>query len=73
MMPILSLLIRGVVTYEPLATTIDEKKRHRKVKITAKDKSRFNQLGHSTPYLVQKSAYFRLPAASKWHISAAHP
>jgi len=49
MMPVLCLLIRGVVTYEPLATAIYEMKRHRKVKIAAKDKSRFSLLTHSTP------------------------
>ena len=66
-MPVISLLIRGVVTYEPLATAIYEMKRHRKVKIAAKDKSRFSQLRHSTPYPTEKSAYFRYGLASKWH------
>jgi hypothetical protein len=46
---------------------IYEFKRHRKVKIAAKDKSRFSQLRHSTPYPAEKSAYFRYGLASKWH------
>ena len=64
-MPVISLLIRGVVTYEPVATAIYEMKLHRKVKIGAKDKSRFSQLRHSTPYPTEKSAYFRYGLASK--------